>query len=249
MKTLFILAFLLFSNQLFAQNVNGYVLDSTTKLPIQHVQVITKNTTAFTNVAGKFSIGALKNGEKVSFRSMGYETYELTINSSTPKDTLRISLKSTTISLKEVTIRAARNYKLDSLNLRKEYAAVFNYKAPSFSDIFIQKSPSYKSPFSNINPSSTASIVSVNFLQVLSLLGKNKTPTSKLKQTLLKDEEQNYVDYVFSKEKIESITHLQGDSLQNFMQRYRPTIQEAKRQNEYEIILYIKKRYAEFVKP
>jgi len=249
MKTLFILAFLLFSNQLFAQNVNGYVLDGATKLPIQNVQVITENSTVFTNAVGRFSLGNLKNDAKISFRSMGYETYELTINNETAKDTLRINLKSAPISLKEVTIRAARNYKLDSLNLRKEYAAVFNYKAPSLSDIFIQKSPSYKSPFANTNPNSTASIVSVNILQIFSLLGKNKTPTSKLKQTLLKDEEQNYVDHVFSKDKIESITHLKGDSLQNFMQRYRPTVQEAKRQNEYEIILYIKKSYAEFIKP
>ncbi|MFD0940487.1 carboxypeptidase-like regulatory domain-containing protein [Pedobacter boryungensis] len=248
MKSFFILTLLLFSNQVFAQNVNGYVIDDITKLPIENVQVITENSTTFTSATGKFNLGILKNGAKISFRNVGYETYEVSITKEMLKDTLRISLKSSPINLNAVIIKGARNYKLDSLNLRKEYAKVFDYKAPRISDIFIQKSPSYKSPFANTNPNSTASIISLNVLQVFNLLGKNKTPVSKLKQTLLKDEDMNYVDHVFSKGKVELITHLKADSLQNFMQRYRPTIQEAKRLNEYEMILYIKKSYSEFIK-
>lgn len=96
---------------------------------------------------------------------------------------------------------------------------------------------------------STASIVSVNLLSLVSLLSKKSNdPTSKLQQTLLKDEETAYVDRMFSKQKITTLTSLKGDSLLDFMDDYRPTIKQAKEMTDYEMMLYIKKSYAEFIK-
>jgi hypothetical protein len=248
MRQTLIIILVFFSTNLFAQNVNGYVIDSVTRLPIANAQVNTKSSTVLTNEAGKFNIGNVSIGDRVSFRLMGYETYELVVKKEMLNAAINIELQSKSINLREVKINTSRNYKKDSLNLRKEYASAFNYQDPKFTDAFIKVDPNYKSPHTNINPNSTASILKLNVLQIVGLIVKNKTPISKLRQTLLKEEEENYIDHIFSKSKIEASTFLKGDSLQNFIHRYRPTYVEAKKMNEYQAILYIKKSYTEFIK-
>lgn len=249
MKQLLLLYLLFISTNLFSQNVKGYVVDSITRLPIVNAQVNTKNSTVLTNEDGKFSATNVSVGDRISFRLMGYEPVELIIRKEMFNGVMSIKLRSKNIDLREVKIRTNRNYKKDSLDLRKEYAYVLNYQKPKITDAFIKVDPNYKSSHANINPNSTASILKLNVLQIVGLLGKNKTPISKLKQTLLRDEEENYVDHIFSKTKIEVSTPLKGDSLQKFIQRYRPTYLEAKKMNEYQIILFIKKSYTEFIKP
>jgi hypothetical protein len=79
-------------------------------------------------------------------------------------------------------------------------------------------------------------------------LGKNRSPTTKLQQVLLKDEQINYVDQVFSRQKVVELTHLKGDSLQTFMDKYRPSAGAARTMSDYEMMIYIKKCYLEFEK-
>jgi len=225
------------------------VKDSSSHLPINNVQVISTNETVLTDINGKFNLSKGKAEDRISFRIMGYETHEIILPNQPSKDSLQVYLKAATIDLKEITIRTNRNYKLDSLTLRKEFSNVFNYKGPAVKDMFVTIDPNYKPPLALVKPASTASIVSVNVLQVFSLFGKKKVQTTKLKQILLKDEEANYVDQVFSKTKIQLVTLLKGDSLQTFMQRYRPSAIEARKMSGYLMELYIKKSYAEFIKP
>lgn len=230
-----------------AAQVTGTVTDSASRLPISNVKVISNKATVLTNEFGKFSLENIAIGDKLSFRIMGYEPQEMIVK----KENTNISIKlvSKSIDLREVNIKTKRNYKKDSLALRKEYAAVFAYKAPNFTDMFVKVDPSYRSPHANINPNSTASILKFNALSAFSFFNKKKNSTSKLKSSLLKDEELNYVDSRFSKAKIELITSLKGDSLISFMQLYRPSYAAIKQMNDYQIILHIKKSYSEFIKP
>ena len=148
------------------------------------------------------------------------------------------------IQLDEVQIRMRRNYKKDSLALRTEYAKVFNYKAPGLKDLLISKNRVAKS-FYPVN--STSSIAGLNVLALLPLLWQNKVPASKLKKRLLKEEEYHFVDQSFSKEKILSLTPLKGDSLIRFTEYYRPASAAARKMNDYEMMLYIKKSYQDFL--
>jgi hypothetical protein len=100
------------------------------------------------------------------------------------------------------------------------------------------------SPFQN----STSSLIGVNLLSVIGLLSKKNAPVSKMQKQLIKDEEYNYVDHIFSKEKVQSLTSLKGDSLQNFINEYRPSIKEVKQMTDYQVIIYIKKSYETFIK-
>ncbi len=234
------------ANSLFAQEVNGVVKDVSSRAPIANAKVITSKSSIFTNGEGIFKLRDVKVGTALAIRIMGYETIELTINGLS--DTLRIYLRQSSITLNEVLVKTKRNYKLDSLDLRKQYASSFVYKGPSFSDMFIGRDPDYDSPFAFTNPKSTASLVSLNLLQVASLFGKKKVQNTRLKQTLIRDEQLNYVDEIFSKEKIKSITGLEGEALIKFMDFYRPSILNLKKMTGYQLTLYIKKSFEEFSK-
>lgn len=237
------------STTVLAQNLYGIVKDVVSRSPIANAYVISSKATVLTNNSGAFVLSNVKVGDRIAVRIMGYETAEVIINRTT--DTLSIYLKQDAIALKEVNIKTSRNYKLDSLAVRKEYANVFAYKGPSFSDAFIERDPSYNSPFAFSNPRSTASIVSLNVLQVFKLIGKKRTQTTKLKEILVRDEELNYTDEAFSTKKVKSITGLEGEELTEFMNRYRPSIITLKKMTGYELTLYIRKSYDEFkgIKP
>ncbi len=179
-----------------------------------------------------------------------HQIYHKVINHNLASDTVPIRQKQQSILLKEVTVRAIPDFRLDSIKTRKEYSSVFNYKSPGFKDIFIPISFNKNTPvFPNIATNNTSTLISLNLLQVVGLITQSKAPVSKLQKKLLKDEENNYVDEMFSKQKVTAETGLKGDSLQNFMDRYRPSIIEIKRMTSYELMVYIKKSYAEFIKP
>ena len=230
----------------FAQEVKGVVKDSNSRLPIANVKIITAKETTLTNNEGKFAIGVVKVGTILAVRIMGYETIELNIHKLS--DTLQIYLKQNAIVLMEVEVKTKRNHKFDSLAIRKEYANAFTYKGPNISDMFIEKDINYDSPFGFTNSRSTASIVSLSVLQIINLFSKKQVQTTRLKQTLLRDEELYYMDYVFSKDKIKSLTGLGGEQLFTFMNRYRPSALTLKKMTGYELTIYIKKSYQEFAK-
>lgn len=247
-KLLLILIVATVSIRVKGQTLNGLVVDSASQSPVANVQVISKTATVLTNELGIFTLSNIAIGDKISFRLMGYATLEVVIKKEMFASNLKIKLSPKIIDLREVRIQTNRNYKNDSLSIRKEYAAVFAYKAPNFTDMFVKVDPSYRSPHANINPYSTASILRLNVISALSFLTKKRQSTTKFKQTLLKDEALNYLDYRFSKTKIQSLTPLKGDSLTRFMRLYQPSYSQIKQMNDYEIMLYIKKSYAEFIK-
>ena len=178
---------------------------------------------------------------------MGYKPYSFAYY--LPVDTIHIYLEQNAIALKDVTVKARRDANTDSINLRKQFANVFNYKPTSFKDVFIAQDPFvYKWNDFITSTNNATAILSVNLLSVLSMFNKNNAPLPKLQTTLMKDEQYNYVEQVFSKQKVKEITPLKGDSLQTFMDRYRPSAARAKSMSDYEVMIYIKKCYKDFVK-
>jgi hypothetical protein len=245
MRLFILIIFVFLSNQVFSQHLTGYIIDNVTKRPIKNALVATSSKNTYTTSTGSFVLKNFHSGDTVIVSHLGYEAYYIKHSNRSKTDTLLISLKSSSIVLEEVRISGIRNYTLDSINRRKEYAAFFAYKAPKFKDIFITKSPNVPtqySPFQN----STSNLVSIDLLSVLGLLSKNNAPVPKMQKQLLKDEEYNYVDHIFSKEKVQSLTSMKGDSLQNFMNKYRPSIKELKQMTDYQLIIYIKKNYETF---
>lgn len=154
---------------------------------------------------------------------------------------------SRSILLDEVTINSTRHYKGDSLRLRKDFSSVFNSTPPRFKEIFITKNPDNRDPIPYYRASgSTASILSLDVFSLIGLLGKNKSSTSKLQQKLLDKERTDYIDQIFSQQKIQQLTGLKNDSLLHFMEKYRPTLSNTQQMSIYELLIYIKESYAEY---
>lgn len=247
MKIYFLFLLVIVTSKISAQRINGQVLDYNTKLPINDVVITYGKQTVITTGTGKFSFQKIASIEIVVLKKLGYQDYDLNLNSNFKDFT--VYLKPSSINLDDVRIFSKRDYLADSLNMRKEFANVFAYKAPTIKDVVVKKGLRYPTFGSNLASNSTSSIVSFDVLKTIGLLTKNKSSISKLKKEQLKAEETKYIDHRFNAEKIASITNLEGDSLQSFIQKYRPSAVEIRKMNDYQILMYVKKSYTEFIKP
>ncbi|KQS41478.1 hypothetical protein [Pedobacter sp. Leaf194] len=243
--TTLILLFILGKTQ--AQQINGQVLDYTSKLPVDNVVITYGKQTIITTATGKFSFQRNGSDETVQLNKLGYENYRLNLKNNF-KD-LTIYLKPIAINLNDVLVLPKRDYLADSLKMRQDYANVFAYKAPSAKDMLVKKGLRYPTFGSNLVSNSTSSIISLDVLKTIGLLTKNKSSISKLQKVQLKEEENNYVNHRFDAEKIAVITKLEGDSLQAFIRKYRPTAAEIRKMNDYQILMYVKRSYSLFIKP
>ena len=234
---------------LYAQQLSGRVLDRNTLQSIPHATVITPKQTTLTSDKGLFTVYGLHRGDTIKVTFVGYKPHFL-VYLQKVTDTIPVYLEQTVTSLKSVVIIGKRPSNTDSIKLRKEFSSVFNYKGTTFKDVFL---PRYTNilPYNDFITSTNnmTTLLSFNLLQVVDWLGKSKAPATKLQQVLLRDEQMNYVDQVFSRQKVVELTHLKGDSLQNFMDKYRPSAGVASTMSDYEMMIYIKKCYGEFVKP
>jgi hypothetical protein len=248
MKFPAILILMLLPLSLFAQHITGTVVDKSDELPVVFANVSSPSQVTVTSYAGTFALTNLNPGDTIKVTCIGYKPYKR-VYKKAKADTVIIYLQQSSILLKDVNVKARHNFRQDSLNVRRQFSAIFDYKAPGFKDLFITRDPYVYIPYNYIDaPNSTATIFSVNLLSVIDVLSKNKAPETKLQKTLLQDEENTYVDRSFSKQKITDITNLKGDSLLNFMDDYRPTIAQAKKMSDYDMVKYIKKSYADFIK-
>ena len=83
-KTKFLLLLLLIPFCVFAQStINGVVLEKGSKQPIPgvNIKVTGANISTSTDFDGKFQLGGLKNGDKVVFSFIGYDSKTVTFTS------------------------------------------------------------------------------------------------------------------------------------------------------------------------
>ena len=251
MKIVYTLILLFFASPLFAQKLNGLVFDKETRQPVYNANITMASFHVVTSTDGKFTLNNVQLGDKLDISCVGYETYHVKLGL-THADPMVIYLSRTSVALQEFKVIGMRNYKKDSLQTRKDFKSVFSYKpvTPTIKNMFIFRSvSSTPKTFNGRDINSTSSLVSFDLMPLLSLLGAKKNPVSKLKKKLLQNEEDNYVDQVFSRQQVAALTKLEGDSLENFMATYRPSIAVVRMMSSYEMLTYIKKQYSEFIKP
>lgn len=235
--------------KLYAQKLNGLVLDKETKKPVANASISIGLSKVYTSTDGKFALNYAQAGDKLDVNATGYENYSTYIIINHP-DPLIIWLYKSAISLKEYNLNLIRNYRRDSIQLRKEFSSVFAYKAPSFKDVFVSRVKYV--PEANFNGryvNSTSSLMNFSLRPLIQLLNPKKDTKAQLQKRLNQNEQLTYIDAVFSAQRVKALTGLKGDSLQTFMDKYRPAIVEARNMTAYESIIYIRKSYDDFVKP
>ena len=146
-----------------------------------------------------------------------------------------IALHVDPVELKEVKVMP-RNYHLDSLQNRQDYAKYFNYRKPGFK-------------VSSTTGTDGGAGVGIDLNQLIDMFNRAKTRRSLACQRRLVDEERDgFVDYRFNRSVVLKITRLQGDELDSFMVRYRPSYDFCKRATDYDLYDYIKLAFQEWQK-
>ncbi|WP_461448703.1 peptidase associated/transthyretin-like domain-containing protein [Mucilaginibacter sp.] len=235
--------FLLIAAGAFAQLLSGLVLDKLSHKPVEYATIRTGQYVTSTSIEGKFSLYNIPFNDTIRITHVGYVPLTYTVYNI---HTDTIYVEPVIIELQDIHVYT-RSYKADSLSTRKDFAAQFGYQKPAIKD-FLKTNLPTSIPDHGPAINSGNDFGGLNLLDVVSLFGRNKSNQAKLQKQLKDDEEANYLNYRFSKSKVELITHMQGDSLQDFVTAYRPAITTLKQMTDYEILIYIKESYAQFIK-
>ncbi|WP_153796515.1 carboxypeptidase-like regulatory domain-containing protein [Foetidibacter luteolus] len=213
-------------------NVQGVLKDSASFNPISFANItnITTGKTVITNPQGLFSI-EVKEYDILSFSYVGYhfDTIHYTGEYLTRQPlVLTLSPLVNTLDAVTVTTKGYSRYQIDSIERRKEFlAAVGSNKMPA------------------VSGANSGAGIGLN-------LDRFKKKEKNKRQAFIffdENEQEQYINYRFSNTIVNRYTGLQGDSLQLFMQNYRPDFTWL-RQNttEEDVKYYINDRLKSFFK-
>ena len=231
---IFLVSMVLISNYSFAQNyqIRGYVYDSSRNFPLQSVSVIsTSGKGTIANADGYYEIQVTEK-DSIWFSYLNKPTIKFPVLRIANPMQFDISLQVNIPVLKEVKVMP-RNYHLDSLRNRQEYAKIFNFQKPGIK---------------LVTPQMGAGVgVDLDELINMFRFRRNKSMLS-FQQRLLIEEQEKYIDYRFNKALVRRLTLLEGTELEEFMKTFRPSYYFTKYAGDYEFRLYIKQALYRFKK-
>ncbi len=229
----FVLFFLLgFVQDACAQQVTlrGTVYNMYRTRPLEAVSVVTTSghgTTTDSN--GNYAI-LVNETDSISFSYLGRTTQKFPISTINKLTGFDIALHVNPTELNEVRV-APRNYRLDSLRNRQEYEKIFDFKKPGLT---------LTSPSSGLG-------VGVDLDAIINMFRFTRTRRMLAFQRRLEEEEQDkFVEHRFNRSLVKKISHLDGDELDSFMVRFKPSYQFARMATDYEFYDYIKMATREY---
>lgn len=204
--------------------IKGVVYDSSRNYPLELVSVMaTSGNGTVTNAEGYYEIRVTEK-DSIWFSYLNKPTIKFPVLKISNPMQFDISLQVSVPVLKEVKV-FPRNYKLDSIRNRQEYAKVFNYQKPGLKLV----TPQYGAGVG----------FDLNELINVFRFRRNKSMLS-FQQRLLLEEQEKFIDYRFNKALVRRLTLLEGAELDRFMQVYRPSYLFTKYSGDYEFRYYIK---------
>jgi hypothetical protein len=212
-------------------NLQGTVFDSSRLYTVESVLVqSTAGKITQTNKLGTYSI-EVTDQDSVWFVYEGRPTRKYpvkAVRNGDPLDiALRVPVKSQYKQLQEVIVRG-KNYRLDSIQNRREYAKAFDFQRPNLSTM------------TSIGPGGAG--IDINELVRLFQFRKNRS-MERFRTRLLLQEQERFIDFRFSKPLIKRLTGLEGTELDSFAERFRPSLEFTENASEYEFQHYIKLCY------
>lgn len=169
-------------------------------------------------------------GDHVSFSSVGYIADTVTVTAAMLTADFPVYLEVRAQTLKAVRVGEFSNYQLDSMDRRKEYSWVYDHG---------------NTPRMEHNRQGDGVGVTLNIFRNASAKEKQR---ERLEKRLAKEEEEYYIDSRYNKDNVTKYTHLKGDSLQQFMQKYRPSYEYCRKAANVDILVYINDSYKQYIK-
>ena len=231
LKLAFLSIALIAVQSLYAQyKVQGTIYDSSRTYPLEAVSVMsTSGKGTITNGAGFYQI-EVSEKDSIWFSYLGKPTVKYPVLKMLDPLQFDLALRVPVSVLKEVRV-APRNYRLDSIQNRQDYAKAFNFQKPNLGTM------------TSIGP--TGAGFDINEIIRSFQFRKNKSML-RFQQRLIQQEQDKYVDYRFNKALVRRLTGLTGEELDKFMLASRPSYEFAVLSNDYDFQSYIKEAYQKF---
>ena len=212
--------------------VKGTVYDSSRLYPLEAVTVLSSSGKgAITDINGNYHID-VNEKDSIWFSYLGKPTMKYAVLSMTDPLHFDVSLRINITVLKGVTV-SPRNYRLDSIQNRIDYAKVFNYERPKLK-------PTMGGGAGGVG-------VGFDLDEIIQMFQfrKNKN-MQRFQERLIREEQDKFVDHRFSRQLVRRLTNLINEKLDSFMVMYRPSYQFTLLTSDYEFQSYIKKCYEQF---
>jgi hypothetical protein len=231
---LFLFTVLIAASRARAQDVtiHGTVYNMYRTKPLDRVSVVSaagRGTTTDSN--GNYVI-VVSLSDSIFFSYLGRETQKFPVRDINYSSGFDIALHVDPVTLKEVRVMP-RSYRDDSIQNRKDYEKIFDYKKPGF----------------KLTDGSGGLGAGVDLNNLIEMFERNKIHRTQAFQRRLVDEEHDkYVDHRFNRSVVLKITHLEGDELDSFLVRYRPSYEFCTRATDYDLYDYVKLAFQEYQK-
>ena len=206
--------------------LSGTVYDSSKINQVEGVRVIsTGGLFTITDSLGNYHI-MVSEKDSVSFYFRNKPTQKFAVKNITDPAhfdiSLRITVKGKYSTLKEVVVHS-KSYRQDSLENRKTYADVFEYRKPGVR--------------TNISPDG---MVGADLDELINIFRFKRNKRLHAFQARLEaQEKEKYVNYRFNKTLVRKITQLQDEQLDRFMIRYQPSYEFVSMADELTFDQYI----------
>ena len=214
--------------------VSGTVYDISARRPLEAVGVISSSGKGtITDSLGRYSITVFAK-DSIWFSLIGKTTIKYPVDTISNLDKFNVMIHLRANDLPEVKVRNSY-YKFDSLQNRKDYAKIFDFKKPS---LRLSNNPGY-------NPGGLT--VGFDLDEIINMFRvKRNRSILTLQKRLIEQEHEKYVNNRYSKQFVRKITKLSSPELDTFMNRYRPDYEFVNRLNDLELGYYIQKSYDQY---
>ena len=206
-----------------------YVKGTADTLISVSIHNITRQRYDLSDEDGSYRIQAAP-GDHIAFSSVGHKADTITVTASILTASYPVYLEIKPQTLQTVRVGEFNNYQLDSMDRRKEYEWVYDHDN--------------QSRVENDRKGDGVGLT-LNIFRNTSTAARQR---ERLEKRLAREEEDYYVDYRYNKDYVAKITHLRGDSLKEFMRKYRPSYEYCRKAATVDILVYINDCYKLFMK-
>jgi len=202
--------------------------------PLQSVSVISSSGRGtVTDSNGNYAI-TVNEEDSISFSYLGRATFKYPVKMINAFNNFDIALHVEPTELKTVRV-APKDYHMDSLQNRQDYAKYFDYKKPKFKIT---------------DPSAGSTGVGLDLDEIINMFRFNRNRRlAAFQRRLIQDEQDKFIDHRFTKALVKKITHINPSELDSFMVRYRPSFRFTQTSSDYDFDEYIKLAYKQFKNP
>jgi len=203
--------------------VKGKVFDMSQSVPLPSVSVMsTGGTGTITDSLGRYMIIVHEN-DSVWFSYLGKPTPKYAVKAIANLQNFEVALHVNVTELKQIMVKP-RNYHLDSIQNREDYAKAFNFKKPGIGVVS--------------TPGGAIGMDLDQFIEMFQFR-RNKRMVA-FRERLLEEEKDKFIEHRFSRALVIRITQLHGAELDTFMLRYKPDLLFTQMATDYEFQSFIK---------